>query len=83
MQSIETGVDLQQGPEYQDYLSKEEMLRWLFLKIPFSGYFGQYMIWLRIAPSNRILAWRGNGEAGFRHNLQILQRGTGLPVTRG
>ena len=50
------------------------LLDWL---IPWAG--GDYKLWLR-SKSGRLLAWQGNGEANFRHNLAVLEDATGLPV---
>jgi hypothetical protein len=54
------------------------LLDWL---IPWLG--GDYKLWLRTASDQRVLAWQGNGEGNFRHNLEILEDVSGLPVTRG
>ncbi len=54
------------------------LLDWL---IPWAG--GDYKLWLRTASGRRVLAWQGNGEANFRHNLDVLEDVSGLPVTRG
>jgi len=51
---------------------------WLF---PWLG--GDYMLWLRTASDERILAWQGNGEANFQQNLEILEETLRLPVVRG
>jgi hypothetical protein len=51
---------------------------WLF---PWLG--GDYILWLRTASDERILAWQGNGEDNFRKNLEILEETLQLPVVRG
>lgn len=44
---------------------------------------GDYKLWVRLAPGQRVLVWQGNGEGNFRRNLKIMEDVFGLPVTRG
>lgn len=43
---------------------------------------GEFELWLITARDRRILAWRGNREDVFQHNLQTLVSATGVAVRR-
>jgi hypothetical protein len=57
------------------------MVRVLDWLLPWAG--GDYKLWLRTGGNRRVLAWQGNGEANFRHNLEVLEAVSGLRVVRG
>jgi hypothetical protein len=48
----------------------------------FPWFGGDYKLWLRIGPDQRVLAWQGNGEDNFRYNVEVLEEATGLTAVR-
>jgi hypothetical protein len=48
----------------------------------FPWFGGDYKLWLRLGVDQRVLAWQGNGEDNFRHNVDVLEEATGLTAVR-
>jgi hypothetical protein len=56
---------------------------WLLMDFVFPWMSGEYKLWLRAASGRRVQVWEGKGEQKFRHNLDLLQKRSGLPIDRG
>ena len=54
------------------------LLDWL---LPWAG--GDYKIWFRMHPDDRVLIWQGMGESNFHRNVETLEAICGMRVTRG
>jgi hypothetical protein len=42
----------------------------------------EYELWLVTAKGKRFLAWQGNGDNWFQHNLELLKQVTGATIER-
>ena len=81
-EAIETDVE-QRVSAWAGFLFGFGNLLWVWALdhvFPWAG--GNFKIWLRTLSGSRILGWQGDGESRFKENLNILERQTGLPVTR-
>jgi hypothetical protein len=81
---IETDVD-----EHMDAVTSifwfgvvDSVYLWLIDRL-FPWFGGDFKLWLRMGNNERVLLWQGNGERNFRQNVSVLQKVTGLPVSRG
>ena len=81
--AIETDVETR-VPWWSGFVFGIANLLWVWaLDHLFPWFGGDFKIWLRTLSGKRILAWQGDGESRFRENLKILERQSGLPLTRG
>jgi hypothetical protein len=81
---IETDLDerLDAASSFLLFGVRDMLLGWIIdWLLPWFG--GEYKLWLRTGPHDRVLAWQGNGEWNFRQNVDVLEDASGLPVTRG
>jgi hypothetical protein len=83
IESIETGLEEQLGVAYGILLGVKTFIVGKIVDRLLPWLAGDFKIWVRLNSGRRVLAWQGNNQRDFHHNLEVLEASTLLRAVRG